>query len=227
MAYVVIADMRSATAKEFARPFLLTTAEAPDTDLTDAIARISEQIDTFTGDHFESTTALTMDLTVPGYDETGSRGPTRLHLPKRVRTLTAVSTRDEDGTLTVETATNYRLHSSLNAGGTDFNEDADPYDWIEVVPGKDLSTGDGVWPAGPQAVRVTGNWDWTAVPTDIKKAVAMLAYDHFKPETDNLRRATEWQTNNAAYSASSSTPTGIPPVDETIARYTRPEPVTF
>jgi hypothetical protein len=171
-------------------------------------------VDRWTEDHFEPENAL--EVIMDGNID----GP-RLYLPKRVRAVTTVKTVDGDGAETTETATNYRIHSSLNAAGTDFHAE-NTLDWLEVTPGQILSTG-GSWPIGPNAVKITGNWSWAAVPDRIKRAVAILVYDRFRAKGDSLMRAERWATDQASYDLSNSKPSGLPEVDEIVEAYRRKE----
>lgn len=213
MAYVASDDFRSATLRWWTAGLALSQTEAPDADLSAAIAALSEQADELTNDHFEPTAGKVVDLDV---EET----TTRLFLPTRARAVTKVETRDEDGNLTVEAATEYRLHSSLDSAGTLAIGD---HDWLEIIPGRSLSTGS-TWPIGPQSVRVTYDADWAAVPERIKRLVSLMVYDHFRPLAPGIRAAETWNTNDAVYRRAVSEPLGIPEADQIIAEFLRPHP---
>ena len=115
-----------------------------------------------------------------------------LYLPRRVRSLTTVQTRDSYGTLTTQTATSYRLKGSLNAAGTAMADGA-KLDWLEALEG--LSTI--VWPYGTSTVCLTGKYGWAAVPTDIKRLVALRVYDLAKAKADPLSNITQRTTADA------------------------------
>lgn len=211
MAYVLPAAFREPSLEWYTRGgYTLTDSEAETGELTAAIAAMSSLIDYETYDHYEAETAATLTLDVTGY-------PTQLYLPKRVRTVTSVKTVAADGAETTEVVGTYRVHSSLNAAGTDM-QDGGMLDWIEVLTG--FSTGR-YFPQGTGTVKVTGNFSWTAVPELIKRAVAVLVYDHFKPAGDQLRTAQQWTSAEVAVNRSLTTPTGLPEVDRIIEQYNR------
>ena len=112
MAYIAAAAFREGSKQWYTAQATLTEEQASTTDITAAIASFSAQFDSWTNDHFEATTSTEFTLDVR---EVGRR----LYLPRRVRSVTQVETVDEDGVATVETATTYRVHSSLNAAGTE------------------------------------------------------------------------------------------------------------
>lgn len=209
---MVSADFREGTKKDYCFGLELSPSDAPDAELTTAITRLSERVDLVTNDHFESETAATFEI--------DGSGETRLYLPRRVRSVTTVKTRDLDGVLTLELAASYRLHSSLNAAGTETEGD---FDWIGVIPGQVLVNGGKVWPDGVQTVQVVGNFSWAATPTDIKRLVALLVWHNFKPIQADLRLSQRWQTQDATYERAESEPFGIPEADELVARYRRPD----
>lgn len=213
MAYIAAADFREATPAEYCSGLALTTAEASDATLGSAIARLSQRFDDLTSDHFESET-LTLEL--------DGDGTTRILLPRRCTALTTVKTRDQAGTLTLQASTAYRLHSSLDSTGS--KRIYGSLDWIDLVPlsGGLVSTVDGPygWPCGPQTVQVVGTFGWTTCPTDVKRAVALMVYDHFKPISDQTRRAEGWVINGISYTRS-VTGTGLPEVDAVIDDYRR------
>lgn len=212
MAYVLPADFREGTKKDYCFGLELSPSDAPDAELTTAITRLSERIDQVTNDHFEAENAATFEL--------DGHGETRLYLPRCVRTVTTVKTRDSDGVLTTELAASYRMHSSLNAAGTEAEGD---FDWIGVIPGQVLVNGGKVWPDGVQTVQVVGNFSWAATPTDIKRCVALLVWEHFTSKAKDLRWVKAWSTNDARFERADSEPFGIPEADELVARYRRPE----
>jgi len=216
MAYLTAADFRENTPAEYCSGLLLSEAEAATTALTAAIARLSSRIDELTNDHYESRT-LTYDLDVYGYSGV-------VLLPERCTALTTVKT-TWYGTQTTQASTAYSLHSSLDTAGAKRIGD---HDWIEVV----TDTGGLVgtmytyaWPIGPATVEVTGSFGWVTTPADIKRAVALMVWDHFKPQQDTLRRAVRWTAQGETFEAAASQPTGIPEVDQLIAEYRREDVV--
>lgn len=222
MAYVAVADFRTGTLAEYCVGLALTTTEASDAQLTAAITRISTRIDQYTNDHFESASAT--------YDLNGS-GTSRIYLPARATAITSVSTRDYAGNLTVQASTAYRFHSSLNAAGSAVVDD---FDWVDVIPGQYLTSvatpwvdpdySAAAWPAGAQTIRVIGTFGWLVTPPEIKRATALLVYDHFKPTNQNLRFVSAMSTADANYTfvaPDADNPTGLVEADSIIARYRR------
>jgi hypothetical protein len=217
MAYVIPNDFRTATLAEYCQNLSLSTSEAADAALTAAIVRFSARIDDLTDDHFESQ-SLTFDLSGDG-----SRS---LQLPQRCTAVTTIKTRDYLGNLTAQSATAYRLVSSLNSGGAT-RRTLDAVDVIEIVPYQYLQGLVGqpwwLWPRGPNAIQVVGTFGWTVTPGDIKRAVALMVYDHFKALNLQLRRAVTLNTADATYGYGTTPgPTGITEADEIIRDYTRP-----
>lgn len=215
MAYISFADLRSASVAEFAQQLTLTTAEASDDNLTAAIIRFSQRFDDFTNDHFESA-GLTLEL--------DGEGEGRIYLPRRTTAVATVNIRDETGTLTTQDTTSYRLHSSLVAGTTRSGD----WDWLDAVPfgvgfaGVPVTNSNvWCWPGGPQTVQVTGAFGWTVTPGDVKRAVALMVFDHFKPIRNDLRRTQSFTTDSAAINLAITKPTGIPECDDIIEEYRR------
>lgn len=174
MAYVAPADFREQTRKPWTQGLLLDESLVDDY-FEDVIALVQERIDDELGDTFEPPSPdddITLDL--------NAYGGRRLYLPRRIRSITSVSTRDLNGTLTAEAATLWRATSSLTGG-----EFADgPYDYLELIPGQYLSTG--WWPYGAQTVQVVGKFGWPAPPDDIKRLTALYVYDYVKPKDHPL-----------------------------------------
>lgn len=223
MAYLTPADFRTATLNEVCQGLALA-AGAPDNVsdafLTAAIARLTVRLDELTNDHFESQ-SLTIDLT--------GDGTSTLTLPIRCTAVSQVRTLDPLGNYTTQLATSYRLVSSLDAAGaTRVIQQAD--DYLDIPTGQFLSLYWGAgrrWPAEANGVRVIGTFGWTVTPPDIKRALALMVFDHFKPLGQTLRRATQYQTSDAVYSFGAGDedhPTGLWEVDEIVKDYLR-EPV--
>lgn len=212
MAYLVAANFREGSVTWYTAGLTLTTEQASDANLTAAIASYSLQLDDWTNDHFETEASTTVELAGDGTD--------RLVLPKRFTAITTVKTRDANGTLTLQSATAYRFTSSLESSGSR-RRSKDALDTLDVVPGgpglSGVSEGSFVWPCGPQTVQVIGTSGWTTTPERVKRAVALLVWDHFAPRGDSVYRAQRWQTEQASYDASISEPSGLPEVDKIVA----------
>lgn len=215
MAYIVLADFRSASLKWFTRNLALSMTEASDAQLTEAITWASDLIDRECDDHFEPYGANDADTTI----EVDGRGLSMVRLPVRARSITQVQTRDVNGNLTVETAGTYKLDSSLDSAGIKAEAVAD---YLSVAPEKSLSGGVKVWPAGDNRIRITGKFGWATPPGDIKHAVALLVFDRLKPQSvDQLRRVRSHSTADAQFDMAMTEPTGIPEVDRVIATFRR------
>ncbi len=215
--YVAKEDFRSASAKWYSKAYPLTNAEIGDPDLDAAIAwACDEIIDLYCNDHFEpepQTGTIVLDL--------DGRGSTILSIPKRIRSITLVEVRSAEGTLTTVAAGSYRVDKSLDAEGD--KDIPGARDRITIIPEKTLPDGTGVWPRGPQTIRVTGSFSWAVTPGSIKKAVAMLVYDTVKPQRQDLEKARRYSTDDTLFELALTEPTGIPFVDRTIAKFKRPE----
>ena len=211
MAYLVAADFRGGSSAWYTSGLTLSDTEAPTAQLTSAIAAYSLQFDDWCNDHFESE-SLTLELNGDGSD--------KLILPKRCTAVTTVKTRDANGALTTQSSSVYRLTSSLeNTGSRRRSKDA--MDTLDIIP---LSSGlsatlDGpyAWPCGPQTVQVIGSFGWTTTPERVKRAVALLVYDHFRKKGDSLYRVARWTQQGESFDRSLTTPSGIQDVDDIIA----------
>jgi hypothetical protein len=217
MTYLVPNDFRTATLNEVCQGVSLTLG-APDnvTDamLTAAIARFTQRIDQYTHDHFETqSTALDHDVYVQSRI---------LYLNKRCTSAGTVKTRDHTGTLTTQAATAYRLHSSLDAAGAVKQGELD---YLELLPWGTGLTGPDmfwswVWPYGPSTVQVGGTFGWSVTPGDIKRALALLVWDHFANARGDLQRATSYQDAGKRIEYQNSTGlTGIPEADDILMAY--------
>jgi hypothetical protein len=219
MAYVAAADFRTDTVQSWTRGLTLDASEASNAEITEEIAAVSLQIDEWCQDHFETETAATIYV--------DGRGMRRIFLPKRVQTLTSVSTRMNDGTYTLQAATSYALVSSISGSAVNISAP----DYLEVVNplvgsasysaqwgGTDITSH---WPGGATAVKLVGNFSWPAVPQKIKAAVALAVWNHFKPEADILRRVTRFTTADITADTATTLPTGVPEADRIISMYQR------
>lgn len=209
--YCAPADFRLASLAEFAAGLSLTDDEAETTRLTAAIARMSQRFDNACNDHFSTETGIV--LTLRGNETT------LLDLPRRCTAVTQVAIVNSSGTSTVQAATSYRLHSSLDPAGAEVRSPG-ARDWLEVVPYQyltGLSYGSGtVWPCEPNSVVVTGTFGWTVTPADVKRAVAIMVWDHFKPLRADLRSAASFTTADISVQRAEQ----IPEVAEIITAYT-------
>jgi hypothetical protein len=213
MAYVIPSDFRSGSGAEHCINLVLDSTTYPDPMVSSAIEAAQQRVDTLTDDHFEPEN-LTLDLDVDSAAE-------RLYLPRRVRSITSVSTRNFTGALTAENAAAYRTHTSLNAAGTDRLTPTSNKDWLQIIPdGVGLTTGM-FWPVGPQTVRVTGSFSWAATPGDIKKAVALITWDRLMRESGDIRRASRWQRGDLTVERATDSLTGIPEADDLIEPFIR------
>jgi len=217
MAYIATADFRTATIAEYCTGISLTTTEASDANLASAITRFSQRFDNYTNDHFESEAVV---LTLQG-DGTSRR----LVLPKRCTAISAISITDTNGTVTAQTSSVYRLHSSLYSSGSK-RLSKDDFDYVELIVGNGGLTGYPsdhwnmyAWPADAGSVSVNGTFGWTTTPGDVKRAVALMVFDHFKPIRNDLRRTQSFTTADSAVNLSASDPTGIPEADDIITDY--------
>jgi hypothetical protein len=197
----------------------LSMTDAPtDALITAAIARLSTRLDNWTNDHFE-TDALTLDLDV-------YLASSRLRLPKRCTAVTTVNTRSPAGVLTLQPATAYRLSSSLEQAGS-LRTEGSSIDTIDIILDTTLGLtgtlwdGEWVWPVGTQTVQVVGSFGWTDTPADIKRAMALLVWDHFKPQASALRQASRQTSADLTVEYAITEPSGIPEVDDIIADYKR------
>lgn len=218
-------DFRENSLNEVCIDLDLTTDEADDATLAAAIARLTTRMNRWCRDRFEATT---------GALEIDGRGTARLMLPQRFTAVTAVKTRDQTGTLsTALDTTGYRLHSSLNAAGNDRNDGTESnLDWIDLLPyGTGLATvgigGDAYcWPYGAGSVQVTGTYGWTTTPTDIKRALALLVWEHVKRQRGDLRGAESVQAGGTLVRFVTPNPaegsySGLVEADEVMASFDR------
>jgi hypothetical protein len=214
--YLTYADFRTASIAEYCLGIDLTSTEASDALMTAAIARMSQRFNDYTDDVFEPE-SLTLEL--------DGEGTARLLLPKRCTSVTTLKLRDSSGTLgSAEAAAAYRLHSSLYASGS---KRMGEWDFLEVVPGgSGLSDGTYVFPEGPQTCQIVGSFGWTTTPGDVKRAVALMVYDHFKGVRADIRAAESVSANNVIVRYAQPDPangiwTGINECDAIIRDYQR------
>lgn len=206
MAYLTAAEWFAGTSP-WVLGLGLSTADVGTATLNDLITEMSAAFDTYTDDHFESSTGtITVD----------SVGGALLRVPKRIQAVTLLETQDYTGAWTTEVSTAYRYEA--------FTGDArqvEVDDVIEIVPGQALASGSATWPVGFQTVRLSGTFDWASCPMDVKRAVALMCWERVKSPGDSLRLSQRWQTQAESFDRSLTTPTGMPEADEIIARYRR------
>ena len=182
MSYIAAADFRERTVAPYCAGLILGETDGLDSYIDLIITRVVTQVELDLGDDFEPAGG-DPDETV----ECDGSGRARMYTPRRVRSLTTVKLRATDGTLTTQASTAYRLHSSLS-GGTAMLDGA-RLDYLEHLTD--------VWPLGTQTVQLVGKFGWSAVPTDIKRLVALKVYDIIKGNADPLSRIIQRQTLDA------------------------------
>lgn len=214
MTYLVANDFRAASFDPACNGLLLSDDEANDPRLVEVIASVTQRINAITSDQFETSGSIALEVDVQWNSP-------RLYLPRRTTGVTQVATRDYAGTLTVQAATVYRVHSSLDtAGAVKVGE----LDYIDIVlDGAGLAgvSWPFMWPFGTQTVQVTGTFGWTVTPGDIKRACALMVWDVFKREAGDVRRASRWARGDLTVERATDTATGLPEADEILASYTR------
>ena len=183
MAYIAAADFRERTVAPYCAGLILGETDGLDSYLDLIITRVVTQVELDLGDDFEPAGG-DPDETV----ECDGSGRARMYTPRRVRALTTVKTRAVDGTLTTQASTVWRLHKSLDTAGTAML-DQSRLDYLEHLSD--------VWPLGTQTVQLVGKFGWAAVPTDIKRLVALKVYDIIKGNADPLSRIIQRQTLDA------------------------------
>jgi len=188
VAYIAAADFRERTVKPYCASLILSENDGLDAYVDLIITQVVTQIELDLADDFEP---------APGdADETidvDGWGTTRLYAPRRVRSLTTVSTRwPWETNFTAQASTAYRLRKSLNAAGSAM-VDGTKNDYLDAMPG----LGTGIWPSGAQTIRLVGKFGWAVVPDDIKRLVALKTYDQIKGNADPLSRIVQRQTLDA------------------------------
>ena len=188
MAYIAAADFRERTVKPYCNNLILGETDGTDAYVDLVIAQVTTQVELDLADDFEPPGGDADEaINVDGW------GMTRLYAPRRVRSLTTVEVRYPWlTTYTTQAATAYRLRKSLDAAGTSM-VDGRTSDWLDAL----LSLSTGVWPLGAETVKLTGKFGWAAVPTDIKRLVALKVYDAIKGNGDPMSRIIQRQTLDA------------------------------
>jgi hypothetical protein len=181
LAYIAAADFRERTQKSWCGNLILSEGDGTDALLDSFITQAAASVEVELDDDF--------DPPSPDNDETvyvdGTIG-SRLHIPRRVRSLTTVSSRNlSNGNIVAIPTSRYLLHSSLNAAGTAMI-DRRKRDWL------DSSSGDTWYSSG--GIQLIGKFGWSAVPTDIKRLVALRVYRLIKATTDPLTIVTQKTT---------------------------------
>lgn len=204
MAYVAPSDFRLATVAPWCKRLVLTEGECTDPELVDLIATASLLVELELDDDFEPPN--------PDNDETievpGTIG-SRLHLPRRTRSLTTVSAQSVSGATTLLPSTSYRLRSSLNGAGTAM---VGKRDWLDSLSSNTWAT---------ESIELVGKFGWAAVPDDIKKLVALRVYDAVRPSDDPMTTTTQRTTGDASIVVGESRE-----MARIVAAYGRKMPVT-
>ena len=185
MTYIAAADFRLGTLKPYTAGLALTEADGTNAWLDLVIASVTTQVELDLHDDFEPPN--------PDSDETlvtSGNGLTSWHPPRRVRSLTTVTTIDSAGTSTAQTG--YRLDKSLNAAGTAM-VDGRKLDTLQAIDGFTLPC----WPDAPGSVSLVGKFGWAAVPDDIKRLVALRTYGLVKAKADPLTTIVQRTTIDA------------------------------
>ena len=206
MAYIAAADFRERTVAPWCAGLILGETDGLDAYIDLLITQVVTRVELDLGDDFEPAGG--------DPDETlnvNGSGRARLYTPRRVRALTTVKTRADDGTLTLQATSVWRLQKSLNTAGTAML-DAARLDYLELFSS--------VWPEGTQTVELVGKFGWAAVPTDIKRLVALKVYDLIKAKADPLSTLVQRTTVDAILTYGPSTE-----VTEIEDRYRRSLPV--
>lgn len=159
-----------------------------DTRLGAMLVAAEALVDDFTRDHFEATT-ITQRVT-------GNGATDFLYVPKRVRSVSAVTAYDFEDTDTAITSTYYQVHSSFDISDTNvFGSQG--RDGLKLRQALTIGSADGCWPAAPWYFDVEGTFDWAVTPEQVKQATAMIVWS--------------WTT--------SEIPPGVQQVDSATARY--------
>ena len=183
MTYIAAADFRERTVAAYCVGLILGETDGLDSYIDLIITRVVTQVELDLGDDFEPAGGDPDEtIDVDGFDRP------RLYTPRRVRSLTTVKTRAADGTLTTQASTAWRLHKSLDTAGTAMLDGSRLDYLVHLVD---------VWPLGTQTVQLVGKFGWAAVPTDIKRLVALKVYDVIKGNADPLSRIVQRQTLDA------------------------------
>lgn len=197
MALLTSSNFRAASLHEACIGLDLTDEQADDATLTATIARLTTRVSRWCNDTFETAT---------GAVDVDAMGGFRLLLPYRYTAVTAVKVRSVvDGTVGSAAATTaYRLHSSLNAAGTERAHADARLDWLELFGS--LADGTSIWPSGTSSIQVTGTYGWTVCPPEIQRALALVVWDHVTRQRGDLRSAESMQAGG------------------TLVRFTQPDP---
>lgn len=227
--YLVVDDLR--TPGERYQKLSVSNNEAGDDVLGQMIVDASELLDRLTGDHFLPTsgTIIVDGPTVDGFNRRGRL----LMLPRRVRSVTSVSSVASDGTtLEAYDADAYRVHSSLTDPATTDTPTyfgAKGYDGVEFLSPRSSDSVTfpsgyyfgGAFPSYSRAVAIAGTFDWAATPEPIKQATAWLVMNWTRsrqtpPRTQSMNSGrVQFQINQDA------TETGIEEVDRVVRQYRR------
>lgn len=214
MSYITAEDLRFASLAEWASGLALTDDEVETSRLTAKIARMEQEFDNMTNDHFASEAGVTITLQ--------GDGSQRLYLPRRCTAVTSLNIINYAGTPTLQAATVYRLHSSLDAAGAE-RVSRGALDYIDILPYQFISGASfGLnygWPDESGSISIVGTFGWTTTPAKVKRAIGIMVYAEVKDQADILGHVTQWSSQGNVYQRSVG-PTGVPRIDEIVAEYT-------
>jgi len=196
-----------------------SAAEVLDSRLTTAIASAELLLNTICDTQFDGDDSDVVVIMDGPQGDRGS-GQTSLLLPKMMQfdttnkcaAITSIEERDDGGTWSTVTSTDYRSTSSephaLSLADTD-----------EVI------RLEGTWTTRPQAIRITGKFGFATTPDWAKRCVALIVYDWYGDQNVNLHRAIQWQQGDALYQRAQEVAFGMPELQEFISRYRFPRDI--
>ena len=162
MAYLALADFRSATQTAPCMGITMETTDISDANLTALIAEMSHKFDRYTGDHFEPNAGAT--IVVDGEDTPN------LWMPQRIRALTSVTILIPGGGTNLVASTWYTFNPFVD-------------DFFQISYGSTIDLKPGMypwpagWPAGQQNISVVGDFSWATCPSEVKRAVALACWE--------------------------------------------------
>lgn len=159
MAYVALADFRTATLTSYCIGCDMTTGDISDANLPALITEVSDAFDRYTGDHFEPPS--------PDNDTTlivSGEGQCRLFVPKRIRSITSIAVTVPGGSSST-IASSYYWYEQFTGS-------------FDQVPHGSFVEGYSYrWPVGTENVTLTGKFDWAACPAQVKRAIALGCWE--------------------------------------------------
>jgi hypothetical protein len=185
--YVSAVDFRLGSLRPYTAGLALAENDGTDAYLDLVIASVVTGVELDLHDDFEPPTPDTDETIV-----TAGNGLSTWYPPRRVRSLTSVSTRSSSGVLSASASTTYRLDRSLNAAGTAM-VDGRKLDSLVLLAGSTLMS----WPDEPGSIELVGKFGWAAVPDDVKRLVALRTYGMVKAKADPLTTIVQRTTIDA------------------------------